>query len=236
MLNFVLCDDNLKILNRLEKMLNQLFLKHDYDAQVSFCSNNATEVLSYITSNPVDVLICDIQLNSGNTGISLVQKIRQVNKSIYIIFATGHLEYALIAYKLKTFDYIAKPITQERMEETLIRLFQDIESAPEQYLALDKNKIIKQEAIQFIEKNGMKLVVYTDCGKYETYSSFNAIIPSLPSNFVRCHKSFIANINNVKDIQTNTIKFDNMQCYIGPKYKENFMEVLNNHGFFSYAK
>lgn len=81
----------------------------------------------------------------------------------------------------------------------------------------------------------MKLVVYTDSGKYETYTSFHAIEPTLPDNFVRCHKSYIANIDNIKDIETNTntIKFKNMQCYIGPKYKNNFMEVLNNYGTFT---
>lgn len=141
----------------------------------------------------------------------------------------------MLAYQVKTFDYIPKPFTLERIEETLIRLFNDIHNDPPKYLTLSNKNIIKQDDIQFIQKNGMKLVVYTDSNKYETYSSFNAIESSLPNNFIRCHKSYIANINNIKDIETNTntIKFKNMECYIGPKYKNNFMEVLNNHATFT---
>ena len=44
----------------------------------------------------------------------------------------------------------------------------------------------------------MKLVFHTECNDYEVYSSFNKIQDYLPSNFVRCHKSYIANINKIK--------------------------------------
>lgn len=235
MLNFVLCDDNLNILNRLESMLNNLFLKHDYEATISFKSDNAEDILAYIKSNKVHVLILDIHLQSGMSGIELAEKVRKTDKSVYIIFTTGHLEYALIAYKVKTFDYIPKPFTLERIEETLVRLFADSSGNPSKYLALNNKNIIKQEDIQYIKKDGMKLIVYTDTKQYEAYTSFNKIEPCLPDNFVRCHKSYIANINNIKDIEAtnNTIKFSNKECYIGPKYKNNFMEVLNNYGNFS---
>lgn len=235
MLNFVICDDNLNIMNKLESMLNTLFLKHDYEGQISFKSDNADEILSYVKSNKVHVLILDIHLQSGISGIELAEKVRKTDKSIYIIFTTGHLEYALLAYKVKTFDYIAKPFTIERIEETLVRLYADSSSNSSKYLKLNNKNIIKQDDIQYIKKDGMKLIVYTDTKEYEAYTSFNKIETCLTENFVRCHKSYIANIDNIKDIETNnnTIKFNNKECYIGPKYKNSFMEVLNNYGNFS---
>ena len=53
---------------------------------------------------------------------------------------------------------------------------------------------------------------------------------NLPENFVRCHKSFIANINNIVNISLsdNSIEFKNGDvCYIGPKYKNCFMEMID---------
>ena len=46
----------------------------------------------------------------------------------------------------------------------------------------------------------------------------------------------VLNINNISNIdyKTNTIFFKgstNNKCYIGPKYKNKFMEVLNNYEF-----
>ena len=64
MLNFVLCDDNLNIVDKLEKILNSLFLKHDYDATVSYKSDNAKDILSYVKNHQVHVLILDINLQS----------------------------------------------------------------------------------------------------------------------------------------------------------------------------
>ena len=97
-----------------------------------------------------------------------------------------------------------------------------------------KNTIINQDSINFIKKEGMKLVFYTDTRVYETYNSFSKISNELPKNFVRCHKSYIANINKISDINNTTILFNDkntMQCNIGPKYKNELMEVLKNGNF-----
>ena len=230
MLNFVLCDDNLNILNKLENILNNLFVKHDYEANITFKSDNPNDVLSYIKSNKVHVLISDIHLQSSISGIELAEKVRKTNKSIYIIFTTGHLEYALLAYKVKTFDYIPKPFTIERIEETLIRLYNDVCGDASQYLSLNSKNIIKQSDIQYIKKDGMKLIFHTKDNDFETYNSFSKIKNTLPRHFVRCHKSFIANVSNISHIEsnTNTIFFNNSsKCYIGARYKNEFMDLLN---------
>ena len=212
MLNFVICDDNLNILDRLEKMLDTIFYKNDFEAQVAFSSDNTEEVLNYISSNKVDVAMLDINLKSNKTGIELAKEIRKINKNIYIIFTTGHLEYAMIAYKVKTFDYIAKPINYDRLEETIIRLFEDVTSVPKRYLKIDnKNTLVDESEVQYIKRDGMKLVFHTSSRDYDTYSSFNKFQDKLPKNYIRCHKSCIANINQIKDVEpvSGTITFKN---------------------------
>ena len=79
----------------------------------------------------------------------------------------------------------------------------------------------------------MRLIYQTKTGTYDTFSSFSKIQDILPNNFVRCHKSYIANISNINhiDSRNNTIFFNNNHfCYIGPKYKNNFMEVIKCGG------
>ena len=163
------------------------------------------------------------------------------NKTIYIIFTTGHLEYGLVAYKCKTFDFLSKPITLERLEDTVLRLFEDMSLKPKKFIKINnKNTIINIDSIRYIKKDGMKLIFYTDSREYESYSSFNKISNLLPENFVRCHKSYIANIHKISDLQisSNTILFGNStncKCFIGPKYKNNFMEVLRHDGNIKYC-
>jgi two-component system response regulator AgrA len=93
----------------------------------------------------------------------------------------------------------------------------------------NKNTIIDEDSINFIKKDGMKLIFCTDSGNYETYSSFNKIKNLLPENFVRCHKSYIVNTNSIQNfnMNSNTLVLNNdLSCDIGPKYKNNLMEVF----------
>ena len=79
----------------------------------------------------------------------------------------------------------------------------------------------------------MKIIFHTKSRDYEIYSSFAKIQSHLPKNFVRCHKSFIANVDNIEQIDpvSNSIYFkDNDFCDIGPKYKEGFMKGVCTYG------
>lgn len=227
MLNFIVCDDNLNIANKLSKMLESLFIKHNFDAQIVLKTSSPEEVLNY---NTADVFLFDINLHQDISGIQLAEEIRKTNKKAYFIFTTGHLEYAMLAYKVKTFDYLAKPITIDRLEETIVRLFNDMISTPTKYIKIDnKNTLINPRNINYIEKDGMKLIFHADNKKYSTYNSFNKIENCLPENFIRCHKSYIVNIENIHNVMCNNkIVFNNEEhCFIGPKYKNNLLEVLN---------
>mgnify|MGYP005810325059 FL=1 len=236
MLHFVICDDNLNILDKLKKMLENIFTKNNFEAEVSFKSDNSDDILDYIKSNPADVFLLDINLKSSKTGLELAEEIRKIKKNSYLIFTTGHLEYAMVAYKYKTFDYIAKPITYDRLEDTIVRLFEDVNGLNKRYLRIDnKNTLIDESEIQYVKRDGMKLVFHTPSRDYDTYSSFNKFQDRLPKTYIRCHKSCIANINQIKDIEpvSGTITFkDGSTCDIGPKYKSEFMEVLKSYGSF----
>lgn len=234
MLNFVICDDNLVVTEKLSKMFENIFFKYDYQAKVTLATSKAKELLKHVSENKVDVLVLDINLHSDITGLEIAEKVRKINKDCYIIFTTAHLEYALVAYKYKTFDYLSKPITTERLEETVVRLFEDLNGEPRKYIKLDnKNTIINEDEIEYIKRDGMKIVFHTESRDYELYSSFAKLKGTLPENFVRCHKSFIANINNVSKVEpvSNLVYFGkNSTCDIGPKYKNNFMDVIKNYG------
>ena len=236
MLKFALCDDNVYILDKFSKMLQDIFTKNNFEASVEYSTDNTSNMLKYISEHKVDVIVLDINMNSNKDGLELAEAIRKFNKNSYLIFSTGHLEYAMVAYKYKTFDYLAKPITYDRLEETIIRLFDDVNGTPKQYICIDnKNTMIDAAEIQYIKRDGMKLVFHTTNHDYDTYSSFNKFQDKLPNSYKRCHKSCIANIAQIQDIEpvSNTITFkDGSQCGIGPKYKTDIMEVLKNYGNF----
>lgn len=222
MLNFVLCDNNLAYLNTLEKALNKLIIKNNFCADIGFKSDDVSKVSNYIRDNSVDVIFLDA------SGIDIAKKIREYNKSMYIIFITSRKEYTSLAFEVKAFDYLPKKLSIDRLEKTLVRLFDDIKSSSNTFIPLNNKTFINQDDVYYIKKDGMKAVVKTYNNTFETYSSFNKLFEKLPDNFVRCHKSYIANINNISRIELgDSLVFfnDNEKCYIGPKYKDNIIEA-----------
>lgn len=233
MLNFVLCDDNPNILNKLEKMLNSILIENNLPGEITLTTTSPNELLDCDASK-FDVVILDINLKSNISGLTIAETIRKQNKKAYIIFTTAHLEYSMVAYKYKTFDFLAKPITLERLEETILRLFDDIYYNPNIFFKCNKkNCVIKNDDIFYIQKQGKKAIFKTSSNDFEINSSFSNILSNLPNNFVRCHKSYVVNLNKISCIQSNnTIIFNdnsNIKCYIGPKYENLFTEVIN-HG------
>lgn len=233
MIKFVLCDDNVPLLSKLKEVLEIIFSKNDLDACVSFTTSNIDELRYHVNNNDVDVLFLDIDLNSSSNGIDLAKEFRQNNKDLYLIFITGHFEYILSAYECKTFDFIQKPFSQAKLERTILRLFDDIKGSQQTFIKIDrKHSLINQATVNFIQKQGMKTIYNTTSGTIESYGSFNHLSKLLPKNFIRCHKSYIVNIDNISNInlKTNEIifkEYTDSQCFIGPKYKIKFLEEIN---------
>lgn len=233
MLNFIICDDNIHMINKLSLLFEKAFMQNDFDAKIVLKTQNCKDILSFMSSNMVNVVVLDIEFKNSNlNGLDIANEIRKINKDCYIIFITSHFEYLMKAYDYKTFAYLFKnSLSVDSLSETLTRLFDDIYGNTKKFLKIDnKGTFIDLNDIQFIEKCGMKLIYHTLHGCFDTYNSFARIENTLPQSFVRCHKSFIANINNIVNVSLsdNSIVFKNGDiCYIGPKYKNSFMEVID---------
>ena len=231
MLNFVVCDDDIHMLDRISSLLEKVIIANDFDAKIVYKTTDFKKLLSYISENIVNVVILDIEFyGHSENGLDVAKQIRFFNKNCYLIFITSHFEYIAEAYKYTTFDYIFKYcLNTETLTTTLSRLFDDVSASESKFLKIDnKNTFIDLNDVQYIEKRGAKIIYHTSKTDYITYNSFNKL--KLPKNFVRCHKSFIANINNISKISfnDNIIHFKNNSiCYIGPKYRNVLKEVMD---------
>ena len=105
MLNFVLCDDEANMLNKISLLFEKVFIKDDIDAKIVLKTSDYTELLSYVSNNLVNVVVLDIEFKNTNlNGLDIANEIRKINKTCYIIFITSHFEYVMEAYDYKTFS------------------------------------------------------------------------------------------------------------------------------------
>lgn len=96
---------------------------------------------SFIQNNEVDMAFIDISMPK-ESGLDFAKRLREFNSKIKLVFVTSHKEYALNAFDVYAYDYIVKPIYQDRLTETVERaLSEDIAKNQELTRTIDSETL-----------------------------------------------------------------------------------------------
>jgi DNA-binding LytR/AlgR family response regulator len=85
---------------------------------------NGAEALKLIEDHDPDILFLDIRM-PGLTGLEVA---RRAGEGVHIVFVTAYDQYALEAFEHAAVDYLLKPVTDERLVETVRRLRERLKS------------------------------------------------------------------------------------------------------------
>lgn len=156
-----------------------------------------------------DILFLDIQLMEG-TGFDFLNG---VNYSGHVIFVTAFDEYAFRAFEINALDYLLKPVSHERLESTLKKL---MVNSGENNLTNVKYSI--GDRLLVTERSNMRFILISSIELIEAARDYSTIKTSEgasflllrsmkewedrlpPDHFLRIHRSYIVNINNIERI------------------------------------
>jgi two-component system LytT family response regulator len=82
---------------------------------------------SYLANHEVDLVFVDISMPREN-GLEFAERLRESGRQTKLVFITSHKEYALLAFDVYAFDYIVKPVMQERLHKTIQRALAEMRS------------------------------------------------------------------------------------------------------------
>lgn len=97
--------------------LRYLLLGHP-DIEVIGEAGTVPQAEKLLSKVQPDVVFLDVQL-IGGTGFDLVPAIHPATR---IIFFTAHDEYAIRAFEVNALDYLLKPVTADRLADSIARL------------------------------------------------------------------------------------------------------------------
>ena len=208
-MNIALCDDDIVGLENAKSVVTNFIAENQSNNKITLNTfTNGDDLLCYIAkSGGFDLLILDI-LMPGMNGIELATEIRRKDADCKIIFLTSSPEFAINSYKVNAFYYLLKPFNENDLKSLLCKVL---------------NQMVKEKSASIVIKEAGKLtrvqiptIRYMESIKHTTnfhlnnnevlscYSSINEFEEILLSykGFVRCHKSFLVNMNYVISISS----------------------------------
>lgn len=152
----------------------------------------------------INAIYIDIKIDSLN-GIEIAQKIQQENPKIKIIYMTAYSQYSEAIFKTKPTYLLLKPIKKEQIKKSLERALKEEKQSKNIKTFNIKGKIfnIEVEKIKYIESNKRVVIIYEEDLKRRIYGKLDEIEEMLPSNFVRCHQSYIVNLEHARELNTH---------------------------------
>ena len=240
----ILVDDEPDGIRALKKMLEI----HCPQVEVAATCSNAEMAKQQIRDIQPDVLFLDIQM-PGKSGLELLTELS--DKNFEIVFVTAHNEYMLQALQYSAADYLLKPVDEDRLIEAVERVERKLEAGKkeerteallhnlsktgnpaEMRLCLPTMKgfmVLKLDDIIYCEAERSYTVFHLEGNKTVTVSKPLLDYDSLlrDTSFLRIHKSFLINLNHVKEYQRGegglVIMSDNAEIEVSRRKKDQFL-------------
>lgn len=202
--------------------------------------DNPINAIEFLKKEPIDLVLVDIQM-PDMTGIDFVKTLESSPK---IIFTTAYSQYAIDGYKLNVVDYLLKPFGYEDFLRAVQKVQTQVEientanntiDANNQFLFLKseyKIRRIKFDDILYIEglKDYIKVYTKGEPKPILSLSTIKSIEQKLPENkFMRVHRSFIVNLDQIDTIERSRIVFGKEYIPISDQYKEKFQKYLDKN-------
>lgn len=229
-MDIAICDDDKNILQYLKKKI-EITLEDNCQITTFESGYDLIEYIDSDISNP-DIIFMDIDLKE-HLGIDVAKKIQQKFNNIKIIFITGYASYVEDIFEVETLYYTAKPINEEKLKKALNKAMEVIKVNKEEILNIKTEVVsINLNDVNYIE--GHLRTVIMHCGKIKKtiYKKLNEIENILPEKFIRCHQSYIVNMEKVNILTTNKfiLKSGDKVPVSQSKYKDTKEKFLNYLG------
>lgn len=202
--------------------LLKVHLKRHPDLQLVGEASNGAEALTLIEKNQPEIVLLDIQMPEMN-GVDVVER---TEASPIFVFVTAYDRFAVKAFELNALDYLLKPVSNSRFDQTIQRIKSNLQSSEGKeykdlvthvaatlsgrkgylqrftYRSGLKTAYISTDEVAMISSADQYVEIHTTAKKYLLRLSMDYLEQVLdPAVFFRTHRSFIIKIDEVVSVE-----------------------------------
>ena len=202
-MRIAVCDDEEKFRTQEKNLIDKLAGSIDV---IVDAYSDGRKLLEAFDKNPYDVLFLDIEMPAMD-GITLAKKLRERSDSIYIVFLTGHVEYALEGYEVNALRYLTKPVQEDKLREVLRFVMDQSTSKRQILIKVDgEETLINVTDIIYLEAQNQYVMLYTTGGEHLVRYNISDFEEQLKNDgFFRAHRGYLISLAKVKKLVSEVL-------------------------------
>lgn len=217
MLQIAVCEDDENMGEYLRQLMEKR-LGDNSNCRISVFSSGK-QLLK--TSTQFDIFFLDIDLKDMN-GIDMARQLRRESEAV-IVFVTALKEYIFDAFDIQAFQYLLKPIDEQRffsvLDKALVecRTLKQAEPLVIRVKGLYRN--VPKKSILYAENEARKIVLHLEEEQITYYAKMSELEGFLGKQFFRCHRGYLVNLGAVQSYDTGSIQLKNGEVILMAKQK-----------------
>jgi two-component system LytT family response regulator len=168
-------------------------------------SQDANEAIETFKQEKFDLVFLDINM-PGTNGLELGYELKYLNPDVSIVFQTAYEEHALKAFDIGAIAYLVKPYSIEQLQDALNRIKTSVVDDKDFHIlskAGDNYLLLKPQEIHYVKADLSEVMIRTSKGFSYYSQKISDVYSKLETfGFVRIHRSYLININEIKEIET----------------------------------
>lgn len=208
--SILVCDDLPEERAKLGKMIRAYGEKRGVSVQLHFFSGGA-ELLDAYRPGKFQILFLDIYM-PGLSGMETAKQIRKLDADCAIIFSTTSQDSGIESFEVQASDYLVKPFRQEDVDGALDWCLEHQSEAPRCLTVHREGEqvSIPIQSIVYIEITGHLANLHADGQVVTAHRGLGELQSAIGSqDFLRCHRSFLVNMNHIQRVEGNSFQMDN---------------------------
>ena len=177
-----------------------------------------------------DLVFLDIEMGGPGAeldGMGLARHIRGMDarRQPIIIFVTGYEKYVYDAFDVGAFQYLVKPVGEQKFAEVFGRAAGQVLYEAEQRkkkLVIQyggEGKAIPLNDIYYMESRNHNIVLYLKSGNIEYYAKIRDLEEELAGQFYRIHRGYLINLFHVEGYDKAEVRMANKNKLLLSRYK-----------------